>query len=155
MPRLRCSYPLDWDARREVYAMRSFPGFVPGQGRGIREDRHPKWGGFERRPKRRAGGRYRRRVHIAFQHLPTGGEVQKGCENVKTYVPENIYDAVTSRKDWPEIERDLKLAYGNDWELVPVKCYKESIDIMQKRGHHGKTYTPTRRGTEKHCKNHG
>lgn len=40
---------------------------------------------------------------------------------MKIYVPETMYNALTSRPDWPEIERKMKAMYGESWELVPVR----------------------------------
>lgn len=45
---------------------------------------------------------------------------------MKTYVPKGLRDAVVSRPDWPEIERRMKAAYGESWELV---AYMPAADI--------------------------
>lgn len=35
-----------------------------------------------------------------------------------TFVPKDFYDEVTSRPDWPEIEKRMKEIYGETWRLV-------------------------------------
>lgn len=40
---------------------------------------------------------------------------------MKTYVPKSLYDAITSRPDWPELELRMKDIYGESWELVPYE----------------------------------
>lgn len=42
----------------------------------------------------------------------------------KTLVPQSIKDALTSRPDWPEIDRRMKSVYGDKWELV---SYEEAV----------------------------
>lgn len=39
---------------------------------------------------------------------------------MKTYAPKRLYDEITSRPDWPEIERGMKNIYGDTWKLVPT-----------------------------------
>lgn len=44
---------------------------------------------------------------------------------MKTYVPAILYDAITSRPDWPDIEDQMKKLFGDSWELVPVRHIEE------------------------------
>lgn len=44
---------------------------------------------------------------------------------VKTYVPQTLYDSMTSRPDWPDIEGQMKKMFGDSWELVPIKYIEE------------------------------
>lgn len=44
-----------------------------------------------------------------------------------TIVSKAIKDAAMNRPDWPEFERKMKLAYGEDWKLV---TYEEAAAAM-------------------------
>ena len=37
---------------------------------------------------------------------------------IKTYIPESLKREAESRPEWPEFEKMMKTAYGEDWELV-------------------------------------
>lgn len=47
---------------------------------------------------------------------------------MKTYVPKILYDAITSRPDWPDIEDQMKKMFGDSWELVPIFFKKEDAE---------------------------
>lgn len=39
---------------------------------------------------------------------------------IKTFVPEDLYEAMVSRPDCPEIEKRMKEIYGEAWEMVCI-----------------------------------
>lgn len=41
--------------------------------------------------------------------------------SIQTFVPEDLYKAMVSRPDWPEIEKRMKEIYGETWRIVCVK----------------------------------
>lgn len=50
------------------------------------------------------------------------GTVHLGIRNRSdVYVTSALYDEITSRPDWPEIEKRMKEIYGENWRIVCVK----------------------------------
>ena len=47
-----------------------------------------------------------------------------------TIVSKSMKDAAMNRPDWPEFERKMKVAYGEDWKLVT----HEEAATMEKKG---------------------
>lgn len=68
-------------------------------------------------------------VHLEMRN-PSDAVKFHAKRSANVYVPSALYDEITSRPDWPEIEKRMKEIYGESWELVCItggKLYGDPV----------------------------